>query len=326
MKLLMTAHRTDETKLYDKANKYGYEITYTPDQLTPANAGIVAGYDAVAINAGCRMDKEMALRLQAEGVKFLLTRTAGYEHIDLAALKEAGIPVANVPGYSPSAISEDTILLILASLRKLKKQLRLMQEQYFYITGLRGRELRSMTVGVIGTGRIGMTTIRLLSGFGCRILADAHHHQDEIAKYGTCVTRDELLRQSDIVVLHTSMRAENYHMIGKDQFAEMKDGAILVNTARGGLVDTEAAIEALQCGKLSAMAIDVYENDGLTQRQDFRGKALPDPLVPELLAMDNVIYTSHTAFYTDEAISNIAEITIDNLHDFETTGTSENQL
>ena len=192
-KVLVTAHRHDETEIFEKINqRFGFLLTYMPEQLTLENTERLKGYDAVAINAGCKVDQDMARAMQAAGIRFIATRTAGKDHIDKDEIKKCGIKAANVPGYSPNAISEHTVLLILSLLRKMKTQLKRIEEQYFFLNGLRGRELKSMTVGVIGTGKIGTATIQDLSGFGCRILANGHHPNPEVQRLAEQVDLETL--------------------------------------------------------------------------------------------------------------------------------------
>lgn len=327
MKVLITAHREDETEIFEKVNqKFGFELDFCPEKLSFENRNIAAGYEALSINATCKIDADTMSFLKEHGMKYILTRTAGVDHIDMDAAGKMGIRVANVPAYSPNAISEHTVMMILSVLRKMKVQSHRIEEQYFFIEGLRGRELRTMTVGVIGAGRIGASTIRNLSGFGCRILTFDVYKRDDVAKYAQYVSKEELLQQSDIVVLHCPFTESNYHMIDSEVIETMKDGAILVNTARGGLVDTQAVYDALVRGKLSAFAMDVYEYENETQRKDFRGKEIPDKLLAELLKMDNVLFTSHTAFYTDEAIENIVDTTLTNLHELVTEKKCRNEV
>lgn len=326
MRVLVMAHRADETDIFEKVNrKYKFEIDYEPAKLTMENAELAKGYDAIAVNAGCKIDEELAAKLKKLGIKYVLTRTAGTDHLDLDALKKQGIRTANVPAYAPNAISEHTVMLLLMLLRKMKLQMKLMQEQYFFLNGLRGRQLESLTVGVIGTGRIGSTTIANLSGFGCKILAYDLYENDTVKKYGTYVSMEELLKQSDAIILHCPLTPENHYLINSSTLAMMKDGAILVNTARGGLVDTQAVYQALLDGKLAAFGMDVYEKEGDTQRKDYRGKELDDSLLAKLLAMDQVIYTTHTAFYTDEAIESIIATSLENLAEFVSEGNCKNE-
>lgn len=327
MKLLVVAHRLDETEFFERFNReFGFEIDFRAEKLTLENVDIVRGYEAVAINASCNVNLAMAQALQECGVRFLLTRTAGYDHIDASALEKVGIAAAYVPAYSPNAISEHTVLLLLMLLRKMKLQQRRIDDQYFFIEGLRGRQLTSMTVGVLGVGRIGQATLKDLSGFGCKLLACDSHVRENVSAIAEYVDRQTLLARSDALILHCPMKPGNHYLIGREALAQMKPGALLVNTARGGLVDTQAVRDALVEGRLGGFAMDVYEHEGDTQRRDLRGKELPDPLLKELLAMDNVIFTSHTAFYTDEAIGNIVETTLRNLHDLAETGSCDNRI
>lgn len=326
MKLLVMAHREDETALFEKRNeKHFFTISYEGEKLTAENLDKVKGYEAVAVNAGCRVDEKMAAGLAERGVRYLLTRTAGTDHLDLEALKRAGIRTANVPAYAPSAISEHTVLLLLMLLRKMKKQIHCIDEKYFFLNGLRGRQISSLTVGVIGTGRIGSSTIRNLSGFGCRILAYDLYPNEQAGKHAQYVSQKQLLRESDAIILHCPLTAENHYLINGKTIAEMKPGVILVNTARGPLVDTGAVYRALESGKISAFGMDVYERENETQRKDYRNKELDDPLLAKLLAMEQVIFTTHTAFYTEEAIGEIIGITLENLAEFIECGSCKNE-
>lgn len=326
MKILVSAIRRDEIQIFEKVNeKYHYDLIFQEEQLTEENIEKARGVQAVCINAGCKITAEAAVKLKTMGVKYILTRAAGKDHLDLSAIRQAGLKSANVPAYSPSAISEHTVLLILAVLRKLKKQIKTIQEQYFFIEGLRGRELRSMTVGIIGTGRIGKQTVKNLTGFGCKILACDVYHDSDVEAVAEYTGLEELLSRSDIVVLHCPMTAENFHLIDAKAIDAMKEGAVLVNTARGALVDTEEVYRALKAGKISAFAMDVYEFESRTQRKDYRKKELDDELLKELLEMDNVLFTSHTAFYTDEAIESIIETSLRNLYEWETNGSCVNE-
>lgn len=319
------AHREDETEIYNKVNeKFNYDITYESERLTIDNIDKVKGYEAVAVNA-VKVDGAMCEKLHEYGVKYLLTKSAGVDHIDLAATKKYGIFCANVPSYSPSAISEHTVMLILMLIRKMKLQMKQIKEQYYMLEGLRGRQISSMTIGIIGTGRIGTTTIRILSGFGGKILAYDKYENDKVKQYAEYVDMDKLLSEADIIVLHCPLFDDNVHMIDSEQIDRMKNGVILVNTARGELVNTEAVYDALVKGKISAFGMDVYEKENLTQRKDYRGKKLDDELLSKLVDMDQVIFTTHTAFYTDEAIEGIAKTTLQNLADFINEGKCVNQ-
>lgn len=325
MKLLIMAHRSDETSIYEYVNrKFQFDITFEAEKLTLDNIQKVQGYEAVAVNAS-KVDAQMCEMLYHYGVKYLLTKTAGIDHIDLAAVKKYGILFANVPAYSPNAISEHTVMLILMLLRKMKTQMKRIEERYYMLEGLRGKQISSMTIGIIGTGRIGTTTVELLSGFGCNIIAYDKYETAKIKKLAKYVTLEELFQQSDIIVLHCPLEANNKYMIDEEQIEQMKDHVILINTARGELVNTAAVYQALKRKKISGFGMDVYEYEGKTKMKDYRGKQLDDALLSNLVNMDQVIFTSHTAFYTDEAIEGIGETTLQNLFDFMQTKTCVNQ-
>lgn len=326
MKLLITAHRMDEVSIYNKVNEsFDFDLSFDPERLTLENAAKAAGFDAVAITADCRMDGALLTALHSEGVQYVLARSAGVDNIDLETAHALGMKVANVPGYAPNAISEHTVMLILMLLRKMKRQMLRVSAQDFRIQGLRAKQLSSQVIGVVGAGRIGATTIRLLSGFGCRILAYDIRANEEVKRYAQYVSLDELFSESDVIVLHAPMTEENYHLIGNSQIKKMKDGVLLVNTARGGLVDTKAVLAGIESGKIGGFAFDVYEDEHKTQRKDLHGKDLQDPVLEKLLALDQVIYTTHTAFYTDDAVTEIAKITLANLADFMRDNRSSNE-
>lgn len=326
MKVLVASNRWDETDIFKKVNeKYHFELVFQAEQLTFEQLDRLDGFDAICITAGCKVTEEFAAKLKEKGIQYILTRAAGKDHLDLNAIQKYGLKSANVPAYSPTAISEHTVMMILAVLRKLKLQMKKIEEQYYIITGLRGRELRFMTVGVLGAGRIGTKTIQNLTGFGCKILAYDPYENDYVRKHAQYVTKETLLRESDIVVLHCPMIRENYHIIDEKAIDSMKDGAILINTARGALVDTESVYQALVNGKLSGFGMDVYEYEDRTQRRDYRGKELDDELLKKMLELDNVLFTSHTAFYTDEAIENIIDTSLTNLYEWVTTGSCQNE-
>ncbi|MCH3988000.1 MAG: lactate dehydrogenase [Lachnospiraceae bacterium] len=326
MKLWIASHRVDETQIYEEENRrFGFHLTFDEEALTPETAGKLRGYDAVAVTTNCRIDETMCRLLQQDGVRYILTRSTGTDHINLEAVHQCGLLAANVPGYSPNAISEHTVLLVLMLLRQMRRQMERVREHDFRLEGVRARQLSGMIVGVIGAGRIGATTISLLSGFGCRILVNDLYQNEEVKKKASYVSLDELLAMSDVIILHAPMIAANFHLIGEEQIGKMKPGVYLINPARGGLVDTEAVCRGLQQGRIGGFGFDVYENEMATQRKDLRGKPLGDPLLEKLLAMDSVVYTSHTAFYTDEAIRAIAGATLQNLEDFRKNGRCINQ-
>jgi D-lactate dehydrogenase len=326
MKILVMGHREDETVIFKESNKkYGFEITYVAPNPSVESAGLARGYTALTMNGGILSDTVLK-KLAENGIKYLAMRAVGTDNIDTVALKRYGIRAANVKSYSPNAISEHTILLMLSVLRKFKEQQQRIAANNYLLTSLRGRELRDMTVGIIGTGRIGAAVAQNLSGFGCKVLANGHHQNPVVERYAEFVPLDRLFAESDIITLHCPMRNENLHMINEDSISRMKQGAILINTARGELVDTTAVYKALQTGKLGGFALDVYEYDETFLRKDGKGKMPADPLFAGLMALPNVVYTTHIAFNTDHALLNIIDTSLSNLYEFLTTGQCENDI
>lgn len=327
MKTVFFGTRAEEKECIEKwAEKYGYVVCTRTDFLTEENAGEVRGYDSVCIVVSCRITEKIAETLSKAGVRYILTRAAGTDHLDLQAIRKYGMKTANVPVYSPNAISEHTILLTLAALRHLKEQILRNEKHNFSIAGVQGRELRNMTVGIIGTGRIGCTTIRGLSGFGCRMLAYDKYEREEMKQLVSYVMLDELLAASDILLFHCPLTEDNYHMINEEALKKCKAGVVLINCARGGLLDCQAVLEALKSGRVSALAMDVYEREEAFLRQNKSEDKLQDGLLQELLMREDVIYTAHTAFYTDEACANMIKTTFQNIYEYETTGTCTNEV
>lgn len=327
MRMLVIGHREEETWIFEKFNQsLKYEISYTYDILNMSNVEMTRGYEAICITVNSAITEEIAKCLMEFGVKYILNKLAGKDNLNLEAIHKYGLKAAYVPYYSPNAVSEHTVMLILAAMRNLKLQLHRVDKQNFSLKGLLGRELRNMTVGVIGTGRIGCSTIKNLSGFGCRILVNGHSKKEEIKPLATYVLLEELLKKSDIIVFHCPLTDYTYHLINDKTISMLKDGVCLINTARGGIFDTKAVLKALKDGKISTVAIDVYEEENAILRKDMSSKELENKEFEELLAMENVIYTTHTAFYTDEAISNMIETTFENLHEYETSGCCKNKV
>ncbi|WP_461206661.1 NAD(P)-dependent oxidoreductase [Clostridium sp. DL1XJH146] len=327
MKILVLGHREEETHIFKKLiQTFKYEISYTTDFLNISNVEITKGYDAIFITVSSVITEEVAKSLSELGVKYILNKLAGTDHLDLDAIHKYNLKVAYVPYYSPNAVSEHTVMLIISALRKLKSQLHRINHHNFNIKGLQGRELRNMTVGVIGTGRIGCATVKNLSGFGCQILVSSHSKKKEIKSIATYVPLKELLVKSDIIVFHCPLTDDTYHIINEETIKTLKNGVCLINTSRGGLLDTKAVMNALQTGKISAVAVDVYEEENKILRKDMSRRELEDKIFEEFIAMENVIYTTHTAFYTDEAVSNMIETTFENLHEYEISGCCKNEV
>jgi len=301
----------DERPLFERyAARLGAEVFCVQDPLGPANARDIPLESAVSVNHKAPVDARLIRALQRRGVKYLSSRSIGLDHIDLDAAKTAGIYVENV-AYSPESVAEYAIMLMLMALRNAGSILRRAGNGDFRLEEKRARELRDMTVGVVGTGRIGKTVVERLSGFGCRILV----YDPRPTANAQYVDLDELLRRSDLTTLHLPLTAATWHLLDRARIARMRRGAILVNTARGALVDAAALTDALECGNIACAALDVVEGEEGWFYRDC--SALPPPPFARLLAQPNVIVTPHTAFYTEHALSDIVQNTIRNCLEYQ---------
>ncbi len=317
MKIFFYALRQyDELKYVQKfAEQYNFEYDYTSDYPTMENVNLAKGYDGVSIITN-PMYPEILDVFHAVGVKYISTRSIGYDHIDVNYANSIGMRVSHVV-YSPNSVANYTIMLILMACRNMPWIMKKADCQDFTLKGKVGKELSTSTVGIIGTGNIGKTVIKHLSGFGCKMLAYSLYEDEEVKKYAEYVSLDELLKESDIITLHVPGNAQNTHLIDADAFEKMKDGVIIVNTARGLIIDTKALIESLKSGKISFAALDTFEGEtGLyylnkeTERLDNDNMAL-------LKSFPNVILSPHMAFYTEQAVSDMVENSIKGLLGFE---------
>lgn len=321
MKVLVFCKRDDEQQFFKKYSMdKNLDLSFVSGPLTADNIEMTKGYEAIWILTTCKITAEIAKILKNNGIKYIVSRAAGTDHIDVKALAENGIKAANVPFYSPNAISEHTVLLALSILRNLHREINMVANGNFRLDGLKGRELRTMKVGVFGTGRIGFETIKILKGFGCEVLAYDIYPQEKVKEYASYESRDTLFKECDMLLFHCPLTDDNYHMVNKDTIGMMKDGVYLINTARGGLFDYDAVLEGLKGGKISALGFDVYENERTFLRKDMGDKKIEDDTFNELLSMENVIFTAHMSFYTDKAIESMIETAMNNLDEYEKTG------
>lgn len=309
MKIAVYSCRPDERGLFEKyAKEYGAELAVTGEAPGSGNAGLAKGCEAVSVIT-TPVGRELIDTWNECGVKVISTRTVGFEHVDYRYAALLGIAVSNV-SYTPHTVAEYTVMAILMALRRVKTILTRYLGQDFSLTGIRGRELCRMTVGVVGTGKIGETVIRNLSGFGCRILACDPYPKESVGQYARYVELEELYREADIITLHTPATEETRHMINKETLARMKDGVVLINMARGALIETDSLIEALESGKVGAAALDVIENEGKIYYSDFKYRPVGHRQMAVLQAMPNVLMTPHTAFFTDEAVGDMIRYSI----------------
>lgn len=309
MKLAVFNHREDEEEYFIKfCTKYHVDAVYIKEAPSPASIQKAAGCDCASVITTPVGKAELDAFGKA-GVRFISTRTIGFDHIDMAYAKELGIGVGNVT-YSPNSVAEYTLMLILMANRKAKTIMMRGLGQDYSLREVRGFELRMQTVGVIGTGQIGRKVIQNLSGFGCKIIAYDKFQNDEVKQYAKYVTLEELFAEADVITFHIPGNDENYHMIDKAAFDKMKDGVTLINTARGTLIDTNALIDAIECGKVGAAALDVVENEQAIYYKDYKYRTVKHREMAVLNSFPNVIMTPHTAFFTDMAVSDMVEHSI----------------
>lgn len=291
----------DEAKFFESASeKYQIEIGYTKEAPSLDNVKLAKGYEAVNVIT-TKIDRPLLQGFKELGVKFITTRTIGYDHIDVEAAKELGIGVSNI-SYTPDTVAEYTIMMMLMAKRKMKRIIERAHIQDFTLPGILGSEIHNSVVGIIGTGRIGETVIRDLSGFGCKVLCYDLYEKESIKEYATYVDLDTLFGTSDIISLHMPANESNHHMIDKKAIEKMKPGVLLVNTARGALIDSEALIEGIECGKIGGAALDVVEKELGLYYNDLRYQPLDNRELAILKSFPNVLVTPHMAFYTEEAI------------------------
>ena len=309
--------RSLETAAQTLGKGQGIEFTFLEPRLETQTAVLAAGHEAVLIFVNDVADREVLEKLAAGGMRFLATRSAGFNQIDCEAASELGIQLAYVPAYSPNAVAEFTIGLILTLGRHIHEGHNRVRRADFNLEGLCGFELRDMTVGVCGTGRIGTNVVKLLSGFGCKILAYDEEPNEEVMLLASYVdTRDELFRFCDILTLHVPLMPSTFHIIDAPALEMMKDGVFLINTSRGALLDTPAVVDALKRRKVGFLAIDVYEEESSLFFEDHSSDIINDDTFARLLTFPNVIVTGHQAFLTDRALRNIAETTVQSLSEF----------
>jgi D-lactate dehydrogenase len=320
MKIAMfDTHGYDRESFALANRRFEFDITFLEPRLLRSTAKLAEGHEVVCAFVNDRADRETLQILASGGTRLLALRSAGYNHVDLQAAAQLGIDVVRVPAYSPYAVAEHAVALVLALNRKIHRASARVREWNFSLEGLVGFDLHGKTVGIIGTGKIGQVAAGIFKGFGCRVLAyDVYPNVDFARKVGVeYVSLDVLYASSDIVSLHLPLTPETYHMVDSGALASMKKTAFLINTSRGALVDSRALVRALKRGELAAAGLDVYEEEAGIFFQDLSNKMLEDDILARLLSFPNVLVTSHQAFMTAEALGNIADVTLENVRAFE---------
>ena len=311
------------TKPYDeqflrRANHDGHELRFLETRLSADTASLADGTDVVCVFVNDDLGAASLRRLAEAGVRAIALRSAGFNHVDLDTAAELGLLVTRVPAYSPHAVAEHAVGLILSLNRKLHRAYNRVRENNFALQGLLGFDLHGRVVGVVGTGAIGSVFARIMVGFGCEVLAvDPFPDAACLAAGVRYVDHDELFARSDIVSLHCPLTPGTRHLIDAAALAKMKPGVMIINTSRGALVDTPAVIDALKAGQVGHLGLDVYEEEAALFFEDLSSTVIDDDVFSRLLTFPNVLITAHQAFFTDEALSNIAATTMMNLGEIE---------
>ncbi|MDH3296429.1 MAG: 2-hydroxyacid dehydrogenase [Acidimicrobiia bacterium] len=315
---VFSAKPYDETYLGAADSNGDHRLRFFQARLGPDTARLAAGFPAVCVFVNDDVGADTLEVLAAEGVRLVALRSAGFNHVDLQAAERLGLTVVRVPRYSPHAVAEHCVGLILTLNRNIHRAYNRVRESNFSLVGLLGFDLHGRTVGVIGTGEIGATFAEIMAGFGTSILAADPHPNPRVLGLGArYASIEEVLAGSDIVSLHCPLTPQTHHLINADRIGSMKDGVMLINTSRGALVDTDAVISGLKSGKIGHLGLDVYEEEVDLFFEDLSDKVLQDDTFARLMTFPNVVITGHQAFFTAEALAIIAAVTIDNISRFE---------
>jgi D-lactate dehydrogenase len=321
------------TKSYDKIylEKYKTEtkhtLSYFDSALNSDTTNLTIGYEGVCAFVNDKVDKKTIENLAKNGIKLIALRCAGFNNVDLKSAQENNIKIVRVPAYSPEAVAEHAVAMILTLNRKTHKVYNRVRESNFSLENLTGFNLFGKTVGVIGTGQIGVAFCKIMIGFGCKVIAYDVKKSEELAKTGVDYqTLNEVLENSDIISLHCPLVKETHYLFNASAFLKMKAGAMLINTSRGALIKTEDAVEALKTGQIGYLGIDVYEQEENLFFKDLSESIIQDDLIQRLISFPNVLITPHQGFFTDEALTQIAIVTLKNMTDFEEGSSLENEV
>lgn len=326
MKIAVFEVRNDERKKLKEIEKNnGVKLLLTEEVLDKNTIHLAKGCIGISILGHSTLNKKLLQELRELGIKYISTRTIGYNHIDIEAAKELGIRICN-SCYPPQGVAEFTIMLMLLTLRNYKPAMWRQNVNDYSLGGLAGMELGQQTVGIIGTGRIGVEVIKMLSGFGCKILAHSIKESEEVKKYATYVSLEELLQNADVISLHVPLTKENYYMINKKTVSMMKKGVILINTARGELMDIKALTRGIENKKIGALGLDVFEKEEGIYHADRKTDIIKNRDMVYLRQFPNVVMTQHMAFYTAANIDSMAEYGIKGLIDFEQKGECNQEI
>ncbi len=313
---------------FDEANiSHGHDLQYVDARLRPATSALAQGCPAVCAFVNDQLDREVLDALWSAGTRLIALRSAGFNHVDLDRARELGLTVSRVPAYSPHAVAEHTVALMLTLNRKIHRAYARVREGNFALEGLLGFDMAGRTVGIVGTGRIGSVVARIVVAMGCRVLAcDSSPNADCRALGVEYVPLDQIWERADVITLHVPLTSETRHLVNAAAVARMKPGVMVINTGRGALVDTPAVIEGLKSGRIGYLGLDVYEEEEQLFFQDLSSHVIQDDVFARLLTFPNVLVTAHQAFFTREALRGISGTTLENISAFEQGRRSGNEL
>ncbi|MEH0874357.1 D-isomer specific 2-hydroxyacid dehydrogenase family protein [Pectobacterium cacticida] len=309
------ARNDEKTILEELQEEIKFEIVSIPEKLSAETAYLAEGTLAVSVAGNNIVNHDALLSLSQIGIKYLSVRSAGYNNIDIDAARKYGIRISNV-SYSPNSVADYTVMLILMSIRKIKQIILRNNIQDYTLTGLQGKEMKNLTVGIIGSGKIGEIVAKNLSGFGSKIIAYDLFPKDSLSEFIEYVSLDELLTKSDVITLHLPLDKKSHHLINKETINKMKDGVIIINCGRGQLIDTDALVEGIESGKVGAIGLDVIENELDIFHKDHRCNILTNRQLSVLRAFPNAIISPHASFYTDQAVRDMVDISLKSLISF----------
>ncbi|MGD2078996.1 MAG: 2-hydroxyacid dehydrogenase [Chloroflexota bacterium] len=328
MKVAVFSTKNYDRQYLDAANEdLGHELTYFEARLTRSTVPLARDFPCVCVFVNDEIDAHVLLQLQRGGTGLIALRSAGFNHVDLEAAQQLGMKVVRVPAYSPEAVAEHTIALLMALNRKTHRAYNRVREGNFSLDGLLGFDLHGLTAGIVGTGKIGEATSRIFNGFGCHLLGyDLRPNANCEALGMRYVSLDELFREADIISLHCPLTPDTRHMINSASISRMKRGVTILNTSRGALIDAQAVLVGLKSGQIGHLGLDVYEEEADLFFEDLSDQIIQDDVFARLLTFPNVIITGHQGFFTERALANIAQTTLQNIHDVEQNGTSANEI
>ena len=328
MKVAVFNTRSFDQQALEKANTlFGHDLVFFETELTRKTAALAAGFKAVSIKTPSLLDEQTLLVLSQGGTYWISLRSAGFDYVDIAAAHRLGQVVVRVPAYSPYAIAEHAVGLILALNRKIHRAYARVREGNLSLEGLVGFDLHGRTAGIIGTGKIGTAVAKIMHGFGCRLLAYSRTPKEDCLAIGVrYVSLPELYAESDMITLHCPLTPQTFHLINAQSLDQMKRGVMLVNTSRGGLIHGKAVVQALKSGQVGYLGLDVYEHETNLFQQDLSNTVIQDDIFERLLTFPNVIITGHQAWLTVDALRNIAESTLSNLDDLENDRKCPNEV